>query len=171
MYFTVLFTTCHCAFRNALVPLYTNNSKLPELSFYRLPLHGKKLLLRWLVNVRRVNTNVNKHSRVCSAHFEGGRKQGKDAVPIISAWTKEPSATRAPSKECSTPVGVTTSHSIGITTFMPPENHVSTCTKDLIICTTVDKEIMVKPTIVSAGYNTEICTYCDIGTNTERMVS
>ena len=30
---------------------------------------------------------------------------------------------------------------------------------------------MVKPAIVSAGYNTEICTYCDAGTNTERMVS
>ena len=33
----------HC-----IVPLCTNNSKLPELFFYHLPLHGKKLLLRWL---------------------------------------------------------------------------------------------------------------------------
>ena len=81
------------------------------------------------------------------------------------------SATRAPPKEHSTPVPVTTSYSIGITTFMPLENHVSTCTKDLIICTIVDKEIMVKPAIVSAGYSTEMHTYCDVGTNTERMVS
>ena len=92
----------HC-----IVPLCTNNSKLPELSFYRLPLHDKKLLQRWLVNIRRVNTNVYEHSRVCSAHFEGGRKQGKDAAPTTFAWTKEPSATRAPPKECSTPVQVT----------------------------------------------------------------
>ena len=44
----------HC-----IVLLCTNNSKLPELSFYHLPLHDKKLLQRWLVNIRRVNTNVN----------------------------------------------------------------------------------------------------------------
>ena len=55
--------------------------------------------------------------------------------------------------------------------YVPPENHVSTCTKELIIITTVDEEIMAKPAIVSAGYNTEICTYCDVGTNTARVVT
>ena len=105
-----------------------------------------------------------------SAHFEGGKKQGKDAAPTIFAWTKV-SATRAPPKERSTPAPVTTSHSIGITTYIPPENHVSTCTKELIIITTVDEEIMAKPAIVSAGYNTEIRTYCDVGTNTARVVT
>ena len=157
----------HC-----IVPLYTNSSNdNPELSFYRLPLLDKKLLQRWLVNIRRVNANVNEHSRVCIAHFEGGKKQGKDAAPTIFAWTKQASATRAPLKEHSTPVPVTTSHSIGITTYIPPENHVSTCTKELIIITTVDEEIMAKPAIVSAGYNTEIRTYCDVGTNTARVVT
>ena len=38
----------------------------------------------------------------------------------------------------------------------------STCTKDLIISTTMDEEIMVKLAIVSAGYSTEIHIYCDV---------
>ena len=50
-----------------------------------------------------MNTDVNEHSRVCSAHFEGGKKW-KNAVPtiilILFAWTKQASATRAPHKEC-----------------------------------------------------------------------
>ena len=61
---------------------------------------------------------------------------------------------------CSTPVPVTTS---GIIALEPSENLVSTCTKDLIISTTMDKEIMVKLAIVTAGYNTEIHKYCDVG--------
>ena len=61
---------------------------------------------------------------------------------------------------CSTPVTVTTS---GIVALKPSENHVSTCTKDLIISTTMDEEIMVKLAIVTAGYNTEIHIYCDVG--------
>ena len=46
----------------------------------------------------------------------------------------------------------------------------SACTKEVII-TTVDKEIVVKPAIVSAGYNTEIRIYYDVGTNTAVMVT
>ena len=57
-------------------------------------------------------------------------------------------------------------HSIGITTFIPPENHVSTCTKELVRNTTEDKEVLVKPDVVSAGYNTKIVTFCDASTNT-----
>ena len=54
---------------------------------------------------------------------------------------------------CNTPVPVTNS---GIIALKPSENHVSTCTKDLIISTTMDEEIMVKLAIVTAGYNTEV---------------
>ena len=131
-----------------------------ELSFYHLPLHDKKLLQRWLVNTRQVNTHVNEHSRICSTHFERGKKQGKMLhPPYVFAWTKQVSATRAPPKERSTPVPVTISHSIDYSSFIPPENHMSTCTKCtkyLIISTTMDAEIMVKPAIVSAKYNTKI---------------
>ena len=94
-----------------------------------------------------MNIIVNELSRVCSAHFEGSKKQGKDAVPKIFTWTKGASTARASPKEHSNPVPVATSDSIGMTTFIPSENHVSTSTKDLIICTTVDKEIMVKAVI------------------------
>ena len=33
--------------------------------YYVVPLHDKKLLQRWFVNIRRVNTNVSEHSGVC----------------------------------------------------------------------------------------------------------
>ena len=75
--FTVFLKMPH----HCIVSLCTSNSNLLELSFYRLPLHDKKLLQRWLVNIRRVNTNVNEHSRVCSDHFEGGKKQEKMLCP------------------------------------------------------------------------------------------
>ena len=45
---------------------------------------------------------MNRHSRVCSAHFEGGRKVGKKDIPSIFAWTKK--ASRPPPKECTTNV-------------------------------------------------------------------
>ena len=64
-----------------IVTLCTNNSKIPELSFYHSPLHDKKLLQRWLVNTRQVNTHVNEYSRICSTHFERGKKQGKMLYP------------------------------------------------------------------------------------------
>ena len=98
-----------------------------------------------------MNTDVNEHSRVCSAQFEGGKKWKNAVLTIILilfAWTKQASATRAPRKECYL-----------VLLFqlqLQVLNHVSTCTKDLIISTTMDEEIMVKLAIVTAGYNTEI---------------
>ena len=62
---------------------------MPGLSFYRLPLHDQNLLQRWIVNIRRENIHINEHIQVCSAHFEGGKKKGKDAVPMIFMWTKQ----------------------------------------------------------------------------------
>ena len=141
----------HC-----IVPQCSNNSStMPKLSFYRLPLHDQNLLEKWLVNIRRANINVNSHSRVCSAHFEGEKKQGKDDVPTIFAWTKAVKS-RPPPKQRSEPhVSTPRLHSIGITTNIQPDNHVSTCCKDLIIMTTADKEILVKPAAtIEAGTNT-----------------
>ena len=115
----------HC-----IVPLCTNNSTMPELSFYRLPLHDQNLLQRW----------IDKHSQICSAHFEGGKKQGKDAVPTIFAWTKE-TVVRAPPKQRDPIAPTRKSHSTGITTFIPPENHVTTCTRELVRSISEDKEV------------------------------
>ena len=73
----------HC-----IVPLCTNHSGMPGLSFHRLPLHNAALLKQWLIKIRRENTPVSKHSRVCSAHFKGGKKSGDLDIPVIFAWTK-----------------------------------------------------------------------------------
>ena len=57
------------------------------LSFYRLLLKNKKLLKAWLARMRTDSVRVNENSSVCSAHFEGGKKQGVNDVPSIFPWT------------------------------------------------------------------------------------
>ena len=156
----------HC-----IVPECTNNSKTktPGLQFHRLPLHDEKLLTRWLVNIRRANVHINEHSRVCSAHFEGGRMKKND-VPTIFAWTK-PVTQRAPPKvRCDPPPKK--SRSLGITVNIQPENHVSTTCEDLITFNAVDKEVLVKPDLVSTeemATQTEIpkITYSEASTMTD----
>ena len=54
-----------------------------NLSFYRLPLKNKKLLRAWLGRMRTESVRVNSNSRVCSAHFEGGKKSDASDVPSI----------------------------------------------------------------------------------------
>ena len=39
-------------------------------SWHRLPLENKKLLSKWLAKIRRTNTSVNEHSKLCGNHFE-----------------------------------------------------------------------------------------------------
>ena len=68
----------HC-----IVPLCYNNSGMPGLSFYQLPLHNPSLLKEWLVKIRQENTPVNEHARVCSAHFKDGKKTGKSDIPVV----------------------------------------------------------------------------------------
>ena len=109
----------------------------------------------WLLNIRRANINVNSHSRVCSAYFEGENKQGKDDVPTIFAWTKAVKSRPPPKQRSESHVSTPRFHSIGIATNIQPDSHVSTCCKDLIIMTTADKEILVKPAAtIEAGTNT-----------------
>ena len=84
----------HC-----IVPKCSHKSGKPEskgVSFYRLPLKNKKLLKQWLIKIRRENTPLTQHSRVCSVHFKGGKKSGKNDVPEIFQWTK--TSTRQPPK-------------------------------------------------------------------------
>ena len=82
-----------------IVPMCKNHSGMKEISFHRLPLNNKQLLKRWICKIRRENIPLNKYSRVCSVHFEGGKKKGPNDVPTIFAWTP---STRAPPKprEC-----------------------------------------------------------------------
>ena len=66
----------------------TNVSGTLGISFHRLPLKNPELLKIWLIKIRRENAPVNEHSRVCSEHFKDGKKQGKDDIPVVFAWTK-----------------------------------------------------------------------------------
>ena len=40
------------------------------------------------MKIRQENTSLNKNLRVCSTHFKGGKKCGKDDVPVTFAWSK-----------------------------------------------------------------------------------
>ena len=46
------------------------SSKSSDISFHRLPLKNKKVLAKWIINIRRTHTPVNEHVRICSEHFE-----------------------------------------------------------------------------------------------------
>ena len=60
-------------------------------------------------------------------------------------------------------------HCVGIIAKLHPNNHVSTCTRELVEITTEDKEVMVKPAVFSAGYNTDVNLFFDTATNTEQV--
>lgn len=64
-----------------------NRSGTPGISFHRLPLNKPQLLKEWIRKIRRENILLNKYSRVCSAHFAGGKKSSVNDIPTIFAWT------------------------------------------------------------------------------------
>ncbi|XP_070544930.1 uncharacterized protein [Ptychodera flava] len=89
---------------NCCVPkCYNNSSKNKGLHFYRLP-KQKKLLRLFKARVRNNTLKVeSQNTRICSVHFQGGRKYD-DELPSIFPWTKiEPP--RKPPKERE-PLGV-----------------------------------------------------------------
>ena len=67
-----------------VVPGCTNSSsKMPHLSFHRLPLKDKTLLKVWIHKIGRKNLPLNSNSRVCSNHFVNSahRLLRKDEYP------------------------------------------------------------------------------------------
>ncbi len=78
---------------------YAGKTDCAGLSFYRLPLKNKKLLRAWLLRMRTDSVRVNTNSRVCSAHFEGGRKSGLQDIPSLFPWTMQ-KPRKAPSVRC-----------------------------------------------------------------------
>ena len=72
-------------------------------------------------------------------------KEEKNDIPTIFAWSNS-IKTRAPPKEHDNPVAASnTFHCVGIMAKLHPDNHPSTCTRELVEITTEDKEVMVKP--------------------------
>ena len=86
-----------------------NRSNKPQckgLSWHSLPLNDSKRLKEWLVNIRRTNTPVSKHSYLCSDNFSpecfskslGGiqTRLKPDAVPSKFCFSKETTSRKPP---------------------------------------------------------------------------
>ena len=72
-----------------------------DLPFHRLP-NDPKLLKLWLIAMRTESVRVNSNTRVCGAHFPGGRRSKAHNVPSIFPWT--PKRTRKPPAKRAAPV-------------------------------------------------------------------
>lgn len=68
-----------------------NSSDKKSTSWHRLPLDDKELLSKWIAKIRRTNTPVNEHSRLCGEHFES------------SCFIKRPGSTRTDLRKGSVP--------------------------------------------------------------------
>ena len=87
----------------------TNSSDMKmKKSWYRLPLENKELLSKWLAKIRRTNTPVNEHSRLCGDHFETDRFRKipgsscvnlkPEAIPTKFCFVEEKTPRKPPSK-------------------------------------------------------------------------
>ena len=74
---------------NCCVPLCNNHKrKNPNLSFYRIP---KELRIRKEYKRLIRNTTLklqSSHTRICSEHFDGGKKRHGAHLPSIFPWSK-----------------------------------------------------------------------------------
>ena len=87
-----------------------NNSygKGNTTSWHRLPLDDPELLSKWLAKIRRTNTPVKEHSRICGDHFEAScfvRCPGSSrtnlrtgSVPTKFIFVQETSARKPPAE-------------------------------------------------------------------------
>ena len=75
---------------NCCVPLCFNNFRNhPELQYYRLP-KDEELRKQYRILIKNSALKEDKdNTRICSAHFEGGRKLSRRHLPSIFPWTKE----------------------------------------------------------------------------------
>lgn len=164
-----------------IVPLCKNVSGTPDISFYRLPLNDSGLLKKWLIKIRRENTPINKHSRVCSAHFNGGKKQGKEDVPVVFAWTKP---ARPPPKSQRTASSSTISNEVDslspvdnsndVTTLALNDNDLAvtsatnTCESDTIArhCVGIDADTQTIHDFIDVEIQVSKMTYVPCGSST-----
>ena len=64
------------------------SAKNKGLAFHRLP-SDPKLLKKWLKVMRTESVRVNSNTKVCGAHFPGGRRSRPDELPSIFPCTKK----------------------------------------------------------------------------------
>nr|XP_058955543.1 uncharacterized protein LOC131782824 [Pocillopora verrucosa] len=74
---------------NCCVPLCTNHSrKNRNLSFHRIP-KDESLRKNYTRSIRNKTLKLeSSHTRICSAHFEGGKKKYSWQLPSIFPWSK-----------------------------------------------------------------------------------
>ena len=74
---------------NCCVPLCTTHSrKNRNLSFYRIP-KDENLRKKYTRLIRNKTLKLeSSHTRICSAHFEGGKKKYYWQLPSIFPWSK-----------------------------------------------------------------------------------
>ena len=72
------------------VPLYTNNFRnSSHLSFYRIP-KEKNIRRDYVRLLRNDSLKLESEStRLCSAHWTGGKKLSKNHLPLVFPWTKK----------------------------------------------------------------------------------
>ena len=76
----------HC---NCCVPLCRNHKrKNPNLSFYRIP-KDVRVRKEYCRLIRNETLKLqSSHTRICSAHFDGGKKRNSHHLPSIFPWSK-----------------------------------------------------------------------------------
>ncbi len=82
----------HC-----IVPLCSVSSRYNSCaSFHSFPVK-EEIRKKWIVNIRRINFQFTKHTKVCSVHFKpddfvegtSRRRPKKGAVPSVFEWNRE----------------------------------------------------------------------------------
>ena len=76
--------------RYCCVPLCPNKTTINKnIKFYRIP-KDKKLRKCYDIAIRNKHLKVDSpHTRICSQHFEGGKRLNNTVIPTIFLWTKE----------------------------------------------------------------------------------
>ena len=137
------------------------SNKTSFLSFHSLPLCKPKLLQRWLSKMK-FKGNPNKHMKVCSAHFEDGKRKGDSDVPTIFPWTYQ----RPPPKDRS--VDSLFVHNIETQAIVPKTAHGTTQTEcstqhagiQTLISVTTNSTTQTVNITQNAGVQTHVKRFC-----------
>ena len=63
----------------------------PVAYHFTFPLRRPNLLQCWLNKMKHpLQQTVNKHAKICSVHFKGGKKNGEGDKPTLFPWSRKP---------------------------------------------------------------------------------
>ena len=72
-----------------------NTKRDQELSFHKFP-KDESMKLKWSNAIKRKDFVPGEHHRVCSLHFQGGKKMGLTDVPVIFPLLPQPKFRKPP---------------------------------------------------------------------------